>query len=329
METLTHALHAILVAKSPLLPVETKRILLKVGLQSYVLDFLYNHPVYRRLNFYGGTCLHVVYGLDRLSEDLDLDNNSEINLETLKDDLTTLFVGTFGYKDVSIKTQQGEKDIYRGTLKFPILNALGLSSYANEALHLKVEISHHKQVALIQNTPVFYYGRSFVPSHFSLETMMAGKMIACIERNFQRGKEGAFIKGRDFYDLLDGLAAEGTAILLSSHVLTEVEARTDRILILSGGKLVAEGTLADLRARAALPVALLVRPAASGAISLSASFPEAIACPDGLLRLSCAQAEKLPLLARIAALGEGVADLDVIPPSLEDIYSHFSRRDGQ
>lgn len=202
METLTHALQVILDSKNPLLSVETKRILLKEGLQSYILDFLYNHPVYRRLNFYGGTCLHVVYGLDRLSEDLDLDNSVEINLETLKDDLVSLFANTFGYKDMSIKIQQGGNGIYRGTLKFPILNMLGLSSYASEALHLKVEISHHQQVALIQNTPVFYYGRSFVPSHFSLETMMAGKMIACMERNFQRGKEGAFIKGRDFYDLL-------------------------------------------------------------------------------------------------------------------------------
>jgi hypothetical protein len=50
--------------------------------------------------------------------------------------------------------------------------------------------------------PVFYHGYSFVPSHFSLETMMAGKIIACLERNFQRGRDGAFIKGRDFYDLL-------------------------------------------------------------------------------------------------------------------------------
>ena len=137
------------------------------------------------------------------------------------------------------------------------------------------------------------------------------------------------VSRRDFYDLLDGLSAEGTAILLSSHVLTEVEARTDRILILSGGDLVAEGTLADLRARAALPVALTVRPASGHAPSLSAAFPEAAAGGDGLIRLSCAQAEKLPLLARIAALGGAVADLDVIPPSLEDIYSHFSRRDGQ
>lgn len=137
------------------------------------------------------------------------------------------------------------------------------------------------------------------------------------------------VSRRDFYDLLDDLSAEGTAILLSSHVLTEVEARTDRILILSGGALVAEGTLADLRARAALPVGLLVRPAFGHAPSLSAAFPGAAAGPDGLIRLSCAQAEKLPLLARVSALGDAVADLDVIPPSLEDIYSHFSRRDGQ
>ena len=31
----------------------------------------------------------------------------------------------------------------------------------------------------------------------------------------------------------------------------------------------------------------------------------------------------------MVAFAQAVADLDVIPPSLEDIYSHFSRRDGQ
>lgn len=137
------------------------------------------------------------------------------------------------------------------------------------------------------------------------------------------------VSRRDFYDLLDGLSADGTAILLSSHVLTEVEARTDSILILSGGQLVAEGTLADLRAQAALPITLLIRPAEGRATSLAAVFPEATIGSDGMLRFSCPQADKLPLLASITALGPEVADLDVIPPSLEDIYSHFSRRDGQ
>jgi hypothetical protein len=32
--------------------------------------------------------------------------------------------------------------------------------------------------------------------------MMAGKMLGCLERNFQRGRDGAAIKGRDYYDLL-------------------------------------------------------------------------------------------------------------------------------
>ena len=137
------------------------------------------------------------------------------------------------------------------------------------------------------------------------------------------------VSRRDFYDLLDGLSAEGTAILLSSHVLTEVEARTDRILILSGGALVAEGTLSELRARAALPVAFCLRPAPGHEAALAAAFPEARADGEGALRFSGSQAQKLPLLARIAALGQAVADLDVIQPSLEDIYSHFSRRDGQ
>src|SRR5690606_22873840 len=79
------------------------------------------------------------------------------------------------------------------------------------------------------------------------------------------------VSRRDFYALLDGLAAEGAAILLSSHALTEVEARTDRILILSQGRLVAQGTLSDLRRRAALPVGVAVTPAAGTAEALAAA----------------------------------------------------------
>ena len=133
----------------------------------------------------------------------------------------------------------------------------------------------------------------------------------------------------DFYALLDGLAAEGAAILLSSHALTEVEARTDRILILARGQLVAEGTLPELRQRADLPVALLVTPAKGAGAALAEALPGAVAGADGILRLTCAQDGKLAMLARIAGLGTAVADLDVIPPSLEDIYGHFSRREGQ
>ena len=136
------------------------------------------------------------------------------------------------------------------------------------------------------------------------------------------------VSRREFYALLDGLAAGGTAILLSSHALTEVEARTDRILILSKGRLMAEGSLADLRRKAALPVAISVAPVAGQKAALSAALPMARANGDGRLHLDIAQGDKLAILARITGLPQ-VEDLEVIPPSLEDIYSHFSQRDGQ
>ncbi|EKD60714.1 MAG: hypothetical protein ACD_54C00593G0002 [uncultured bacterium] len=134
------------------------------------------------------------------------------------------------------------------------------------------------------------------------------------------------VSRRDFYALLDGLAADGASILLSSHALTEVEARTDRIVILSKGQLVAEGSLAELRRQAALPVTLHV--IARDLAAVQAALPDAV-LSDGALVLTCSQEAKLALLTRITGLGDAVADIEVLPPSLEDMYSHFSRRDGQ
>ena len=202
MATLIQLMQNILSQKDPLLPNETKRIILKESLQANTLDFLYNHPLYRKLNFYGGTCLHVIYGLNRLSEDIDLDNSSGADLSNLENDLLVFYRSNIGYAEVTAKTQIGEWGVRRTTLKFPILCALGLTSHANEPLHMKVEVSQHKQIYIQRKTPLLLFGRSLMAAHFSLETMMAGKMLACLERNFQKGNEGATIKGRDFYDLL-------------------------------------------------------------------------------------------------------------------------------
>lgn len=136
------------------------------------------------------------------------------------------------------------------------------------------------------------------------------------------------VSRHDFYELLDGLAADGAAILLSSHALTEVEARTDRLLILSGGRMVAEGSLPQLRREAALPVAMHITAINGYDTDILAALPNAIRVDNGL-HLTCTQDDKLATLARVATLQDKVADIDVIPPSLEDIYSHFSRRDGQ
>jgi sodium transport system ATP-binding protein len=52
---------------------------------------------------------------------------------------------------------------------------------------------------------------------------------------------------RSVRDLLRRLRAEGRCILLTSHIMQEVAALADRIVVLSGGRVVLEGTPAELR----------------------------------------------------------------------------------
>jgi Cu-processing system ATP-binding protein len=136
------------------------------------------------------------------------------------------------------------------------------------------------------------------------------------------------VSRRDFYGILDELAREGAAILLSSHALTEVEARTDRIAILSKGRLVANDTLAALRREAGLPIHIQVaaRPDTADDVAdrLSGTRVNGVR-----VDLTCGHGDKLARLGQIAGLGQMIDDVEVIPPSLEDLYTHFSRRAGE
>jgi ABC-2 type transport system ATP-binding protein len=53
-------------------------------------------------------------------------------------------------------------------------------------------------------------------------------------------------------DLLRGMAADGTAVLVSSHILAEVAQTADSVIILNRGRVVTEGPVAQLTASAAL-----------------------------------------------------------------------------
>ncbi len=132
------------------------------------------------------------------------------------------------------------------------------------------------------------------------------------------------VSRRDLYATLDELAGEGAAILLSSHALTEVEARTDRIVILSQGKLRADDTLANLRRQAALPIQLQItaRPETADAVAARLAGGR---CNGVRVEVACRHEDKLARLGEIAALGGLVEDVEVVPPSLEELYDHFSR----
>ncbi|NOX73509.1 MAG: ABC transporter ATP-binding protein [Alphaproteobacteria bacterium] len=131
------------------------------------------------------------------------------------------------------------------------------------------------------------------------------------------------ISRHEFYEIVQELAADGTAVLLSSHALTELETSTDRLVILSGGRLVANDNLANLRRAARLPIRLNVTGTTDAVDQLAARLggQRLNGCS---VELTCQQDEKLGLLGQITGLGDLVTDVDVIPASLEDLYRYYS-----
>lgn len=131
------------------------------------------------------------------------------------------------------------------------------------------------------------------------------------------------VSRQNFYELIEEVAAGGATVLLSSHALTEVEARTDRILILSKGQLVADDTLAALRARARLPIRIRVR-GTDGAADRIADRLGGTRVNGCSVELYCEPEGKVACLASIGELGGLVDDVDMHLPSLDDVYRHFS-----
>lgn len=72
-------------------------------------------------------------------------------------------------------------------------------------------------------------------------------------------------------EIVRGLAARGTTVLYSSHLLDVVERVSERVLILDGGRIVADGPLGELKAR-------------GGDASLEALFRRLTATEDGAAR---------------------------------------------
>jgi Cu-processing system ATP-binding protein len=131
------------------------------------------------------------------------------------------------------------------------------------------------------------------------------------------------ISRQNVYELIGEIADQGTTVLLSSHALTELEARTDRILILSKGRLVADDVLSRLRARAGLPIRLKVwtRPEDLAQVSERLGGGR---MNGRSVELDCSADDKVRALSAISALGNLVEDVDVHAPSLDEVYRHFS-----
>ncbi|MBP1886040.1 ABC transporter ATP-binding protein [Sinorhizobium mexicanum] len=129
---------------------------------------------------------------------------------------------------------------------------------------------------------------------------------------------------RNFYDLISELRGKGTTVLLSSHALTELEGRTDRVIIINNGVAIADGTLDDLRHIAQLPTRISVRLSQTDAAPKWANGGmNWRRGADGVLDADILPDRKIRLLHDITADAALISGLAITEPTLDDLYAHF------
>ncbi|KAA0022038.1 ABC transporter ATP-binding protein [Antrihabitans cavernicola] len=125
--------------------------------------------------------------------------------------------------------------------------------------------------------------------------------------------------------LIIDLAASGHSVLLSSHMLSEVQEICDRVGVISGGTLLAESTVAELRG--ATTMLLRAEPAAVAFPFVQrAAGSQRTMLTDKGIRVEVG-ADQAPALAR--AVVESGADLLELRPderSLEDVFFEMTTR---
>ena len=129
---------------------------------------------------------------------------------------------------------------------------------------------------------------------------------------------------RDFYATLRSLRDEGVTILITSHILAELQERVDRLAIMAAGKIQALGSVQALRDQMQLPLSLALRlaPADAALAQLALRPLTDVRCvvTDHGLRVSCPRASKMAVLGALTGLGAGLLDLNIHEPSLEDVF---------
>ena len=123
---------------------------------------------------------------------------------------------------------------------------------------------------------------------------------------------------------LRALAAEGRTVLVSSHVLSEVEQTVDDVVVIARGHRVHQGALADLEAG---PVRVLVRTPEPDALrrAVADRLPEASVedLPDGALRVVGATAAEVGHAAHLG--GVELHELATEPSDLERLFLEMTR----
>ena len=129
---------------------------------------------------------------------------------------------------------------------------------------------------------------------------------------------------RTIHDWLRELRAQGRTVFLTTHYIHEAEQLSDRVAILRRGKIVKQGTIAELATGLSLQSEVRFRMANATNIEKLASLPGVASADhnDGTYILKVTQpADAISELVRyLDSTGNRLADIEVSRPTLEDLF---------
>ena len=125
-------------------------------------------------------------------------------------------------------------------------------------------------------------------------------------------------------EFIRSLAQGGRTVLLSSHLMGEIEQVSDRVGVIRDGALVAEGTIDELRGQAGLRLRAEPLPEA---IELVGALPGvgAITTVDGVIDIAADSAEAATINRALVEAGISVSELYPRRASLEDVFLELTK----
>ena len=196
-----------------------RRFILREYLQYKILEIVFNGPHANKLIFLGGTCLRIVHGNQRFSEDLDFDNLdlTEAEFHQIAENIAVQ-LDRMGYEAETKPISRGAFHCY---IRFPRLLFLqGLSGYEEEKILIQLD-TEAQHFVFMPEKPILNKFDVFTKIAVTpLSILMAQKCYAILNRNRN--------KGRDFFDLV---------FLMGLHVQPDMNYLEQKLHILDAADL--------------------------------------------------------------------------------------------
>jgi predicted nucleotidyltransferase component of viral defense system len=169
-----------------------KKNILREYLQYKILEIIFNQTLSKKLSFMGGTCLRIVYGTSRFSEDLDFDN---FNLTLGEfEELSNIVKNELELEGYDIEIKVVSKKAFRCYVRIPKLLFINdMSAFKDEKIMIQIDsesqgFNYEPELKLINKFDIFTKIQ-ITPK----EILLSQKLWAILNRKV--------LKGRDLYDV--------------------------------------------------------------------------------------------------------------------------------